>query len=183
MCVCVQLEQNKIRFESNNSEHLRAKLASLAYDAAIPEVHEEDDETYKLINGFQALGNGGVGASNGRASVNDKNERNGSAKRSENNDALTKGQVQRPASGAQQQAGGESVFKSANWLSDSELIFSLNNQVGGLVRALRVFQELEIGIKHVESRRSKRRDSEFEIFVDIDCDDRDKMRKLVHHLR
>jgi len=76
-----------------------------------------------------------------------------------------------------------SVFKSANWLSDSELIFSLTNQVGGLVRALRVFQELDIGIKHVESRPSKRRDSEFEIFVDIDCDDRDKMRNLVHHLR
>lgn len=75
------------------------------------------------------------------------------------------------------------VFKSANWLSDSELIFSLTNQVGGLVRALRVFQELDIGIKHVESRPSKRRQSEFEIFVDIDCSDKDKMRKLVHHLR
>lgn len=76
-----------------------------------------------------------------------------------------------------------SVFKSANWLSDSELIFSLNNQVGGLVRALRIFQELDIGIKHVESRKSKRRDSEFEIFVDIDCSDQEKMAKLVHHLR
>lgn len=31
-------------------------------------------------------------------------------------------------------------LKSANWLSESELIFSLSNQVGGLVRALRVFQ-------------------------------------------
>ena len=77
----------------------------------------------------------------------------------------------------------DSVFKSANWLSDSELIFSLTNQVGGLVRALRIFQELDIGIKHVESRKSKRRDSEFEIFVDIDCSDQEKMKKLVHHLR
>lgn len=76
-----------------------------------------------------------------------------------------------------------SVFKSANWLSDSELIFSLTNQVGGLVRALRIFQELDIGIKHVESRKSKRRESEFEIFVDIDCKDQEKMKKLVHHLR
>lgn len=75
------------------------------------------------------------------------------------------------------------MFKSANWLSDSELIFSLSNQVGGLVRALRIFQELNIGIKHVESRKSKRRDSEFEIFVDIDCSDAEKMRELVHHLR
>lgn len=76
-----------------------------------------------------------------------------------------------------------SVFKSANWLSDSELIFSLTNQVGGLVRALRIFQELDIGIKHVESRKSRRRESEFEIFVDIDCSDAEKMKKLVHHLR
>lgn len=77
----------------------------------------------------------------------------------------------------------EAVFRSANWLSDSELIFSLSNQVGGLVRALRIFQELDIGIKHVESRKSRRHDSEFEIFVDIDCSDKEKMRKLVHHLR
>lgn len=77
----------------------------------------------------------------------------------------------------------ESVFKSANWLSDSELIFSLTNQVGGLVRALRIFQELDIGIKHVESRKSRRRESEFEIFVDIDCSDQEKMKKLIHHLR
>lgn len=77
----------------------------------------------------------------------------------------------------------ESVFKSANWFSNSELIFSLSNQVGGLVRALRIFQELDIGIKHVESRKSKRRESEFEIFVDIDCSDKEKMKKLVHHLR
>lgn len=81
------------------------------------------------------------------------------------------------------QDNNDSVFKSANWLSDKELIFSLTNQVGGLVRALRLFQELGIALKHVESRKSKRRDSEFEIFVDIDCIDKEKMRKLVHHLR
>ncbi|CAG2105655.1 unnamed protein product, partial [Medioppia subpectinata] len=63
------------------------------------------------------------------------------------------------------------------------VIFSLKNQVGGLVRALRVFQELDINVKHIESRPSKRRDSEFEIFVDIDCDDKEKMTQLVHHLR
>lgn len=86
-------------------------------------------------------------------------------------------------SGKAQNDSVGSLFKSANWLSDSELIFSLTNQVGGLVRALRIFQELDIGIKHVESRKSKRRESEFEIFVDIDCSDQEKMKKLVHHLR
>lgn len=86
-------------------------------------------------------------------------------------------------SGSAGSANNGGVFKSANWLSDSELVFSLTNQVGGLVRALRIFEELGIGIKHVESRKSKRRDSEFEIFVDIDCSDQAKMKKLVHHMR
>lgn len=97
--------------------------------------------------------------------------------------ALSKDQLSGLVNGKPIGQGEDQVFKSANWLSDSELIFSLSNQVGGLVRALRVFQELDIGIKHVESRPSKRRESEFEIFVDIDCSDKEKMRKLVHHLR
>jgi len=36
---------------------------------------------------------------------------------------------------------------------------------------------------HIESRRSKRRDSEFEIYVDIDCSDKEKMSMLLHLLR
>lgn len=83
----------------------------------------------------------------------------------------------------EQAASRPKAIESASWMSNSELIFSLTNQVGGLVRALRIFEELKIGIKHIESRKSKRRDSEFEIFVDIDCDDQDKMRKLAHSLR
>lgn len=106
---------------------------------------------------------------------------NGSTKRQAV--AVQKSSPPTVASKEQINSDHESVFKSANWLSDSELIFSLSNQVGGLVRALRIFQELDIGIKHVESRKSKRRESEFEIFVDIDCSDKEKMRKLVHHLR
>lgn len=43
-------------------------------------------------------------------------------------------------SSRKQDTGSPSVFKSASWISDSELIFSLNNQVGALVRALRLFQ-------------------------------------------
>lgn len=177
------------------------KLAILRRDlgsSAIPEAFEESDETYKLIKGIRLLGENSNNTDcpcNG----NDENERpprKGSSDGgggSSTNGINTKKSIDSSETGTksntkelqqqQQQPQQDSVFKSANWLSDSELIFSLSNQVGGLVRALRVFQELDIGIKHVESRPSKRRDSEFEIFVDIDCSDRDKMRKLVHHLR
>lgn len=193
--------QNKIRLDPDGAEQVANKLAILRRDlgsSAIPEAFEESDETYKLIKGIRLLGENSNNTDcpcNG----NDENERpprKGSSDGgggSSTNGINTKKSIDSSETGTksntkelqqqQQQPQQDSVFKSANWLSDSELIFSLSNQVGGLVRALRVFQELDIGIKHVESRPSKRRDSEFEIFVDIDCSDRDKMRKLVHHLR
>ncbi|XP_069760154.1 tryptophan 5-hydroxylase 2-like isoform X2 [Narcine bancroftii] len=45
-------------------------------------------------------------------------------------------------------------------------MFALKNEVGGLVKALQIFQEKHISLVHIESRKSKRRDSEVEIFVD-----------------
>lgn len=162
--------QNKIRLEAGGKNNV------IHEDAG-----EELDET-KLINGIRRLAQCDQnGQTNGAEGV--ENERplrkQGGLQRATQN-----GAVKEAGSGGKGgEAGEAAVFKSANWLSDSELIFSLTNQVGGLVRALRVFQELDIGIKHVESRASRRRESEFEIFVDIDCSDKDKMRKLVHHLR
>ncbi|XP_070757916.1 tryptophan 5-hydroxylase 1-like isoform X2 [Enoplosus armatus] len=50
------------------------------------------------------------------------------------------------------------------------IIFSLKNEVGGLVKALKLFQEKHVNLIHIESRKSKRRDSDFEIFVDCDTD-------------
>uniref|UniRef100_A0ACB8FP49 Tryptophan 5-hydroxylase 2 n=1 Tax=Sphaerodactylus townsendi TaxID=933632 RepID=A0ACB8FP49_9SAUR len=49
------------------------------------------------------------------------------------------------------------------------VVFSLKNEVGGLVKALRLFQEKHVSMVHIESRKSKRRNSEVEIFVDCDC--------------
>ncbi|XP_035273887.1 tryptophan 5-hydroxylase isoform X2 [Anguilla anguilla] len=48
------------------------------------------------------------------------------------------------------------------------IVFSLKNEVGGLVKALKLFQENHVNLVHIESRKSKRRNSEFEIFVDCD---------------
>ncbi|XP_038612280.1 tryptophan 5-hydroxylase 2 [Tachyglossus aculeatus] len=49
------------------------------------------------------------------------------------------------------------------------VVFSLKNEVGGLVKALKLFQEKHVNMVHIESRKSKRRNSEVEIFVDCDC--------------
>lgn len=171
----VEQLKNKIRIDDKSNGCATGTTATILED-------EECEET-RLINGIKELSN--------RDSTQEEIENERPRKQA----SLKRKSLAATASPAQQDqevpnVGGkssgpreDSVFKSANWLSDNELIFSLSNQVGGLVRALRVFQELDIGIKHVESRPSKRRDSEFEIFVDIDCDDKDKMRKLVHHLR
>ncbi|GAB6024653.1 Tryptophan 5-hydroxylase 1 [Chamberlinius hualienensis] len=50
------------------------------------------------------------------------------------------------------------------------VVFSLKNQVGGLAGALKIFQERNINVVHIESMRSKRRDSEYEIHVEVECD-------------
>lgn len=52
------------------------------------------------------------------------------------------------------------------------VVFSLKNQVGGLARALKVFEDKGVNVIHIESRKSKRRPSEYEIMVDVDCDNR-----------
>lgn len=80
----------------------------------------------------------------------------------------------------------DEIVKDAEKIGDKAVVFSLNNQVGGLVRALRVFQEVGVNVKHIESRKSKRgtKDGDqYEIYVDIDCDDEEKMVELMHLLR
>ncbi|NXA65605.1 TPH2 hydroxylase, partial [Mohoua ochrocephala] len=64
-------------------------------------------------------------------------------------------------------ANGKS--ESASEGGKTAVVFSLKNEVGGLVKALRLFQEKHVSMVHIESRKSKRRNSEVEIFVDCDC--------------
>ncbi|CAF1171578.1 unnamed protein product [Rotaria sp. Silwood1] len=52
----------------------------------------------------------------------------------------------------------------------TSFIFSIKNRVGGLARALKVFQENGINVVHIESRRSRRTNSEYEIYVDLEAD-------------
>nr|XP_015194180.1 PREDICTED: tryptophan 5-hydroxylase 1 isoform X2 [Lepisosteus oculatus] len=62
------------------------------------------------------------------------------------------------------------------------VVFSLKNEVGGLVKALKLFQEKHVNLVHIESRKSKRRSSEFEIFVDCDSN-REQLNEIIQLLR
>ncbi|XP_074840136.1 tryptophan 5-hydroxylase 2 isoform X2 [Carettochelys insculpta] len=64
---------------------------------------------------------------------------------------------------------GNGKSESVSESGKTAVVFSLKNEIGGLVKALRLFQEKHVRMVHIESRKSKRRNSEVEIFVDCDC--------------
>ncbi|XP_067420027.1 tryptophan 5-hydroxylase 2 isoform X1 [Emydura macquarii macquarii] len=64
---------------------------------------------------------------------------------------------------------GNGKSESVSESGKTAVVFSLKNEIGGLVKALRLFQEKHVSMVHIESRKSKRRNSEVEIFVDCDC--------------
>ncbi|XP_013413331.1 tryptophan 5-hydroxylase 1 [Lingula anatina] len=60
--------------------------------------------------------------------------------------------------------------KDALLAETNSLVFCLNNHVGGLAKALNVFQEYGVNVVHIESRKSRKADAEYEIYVDIESD-------------
>ncbi|XP_067902201.1 tryptophan 5-hydroxylase 1 isoform X1 [Heterodontus francisci] len=62
------------------------------------------------------------------------------------------------------------------------VVFSLKNEVGGLAKALKLFQEKHVNLVHIESRKSKRRNSEFEIFLDCDSN-REQLNEIIQILK
>ncbi|XP_044535126.1 tryptophan 5-hydroxylase 2 [Gracilinanus agilis] len=64
---------------------------------------------------------------------------------------------------------GSGKNEAAGESGKTAVVFSLKNEVGELVKALRLFQEKHVNMVHIESRKSRRRNSEVEIFVDCDC--------------
>ncbi|XP_041652673.1 tryptophan 5-hydroxylase 1a [Cheilinus undulatus] len=72
--------------------------------------------------------------------------------------------------------------KNASEKERATIIFSLKNEVGGLVKALKLFQENHVNLVHIESRKSKRRNSEFEIFVDCDSN-HEQLNEIIQLLR
>ncbi|XP_051918765.1 tryptophan 5-hydroxylase 1-like [Hippocampus zosterae] len=64
------------------------------------------------------------------------------------------------------------------------ILFSLKDEVGGLVEALGTFQEKHSDLVRIESRRSKRRNADFEILLHCDVDHhqlRELTRLLARH--
>ncbi|KAJ8687742.1 hypothetical protein QAD02_023536 [Eretmocerus hayati] len=74
-----------------------------------------------------------------------------------------------------------SVVQKVSNPDTTSVVFSLKNQIGGLARALQVFQDLGVNVVHIESRKSVRRGSEYEILVDVECDSR-RMEQLTRML-
>ncbi|XP_038663496.1 tryptophan 5-hydroxylase 1 isoform X2 [Scyliorhinus canicula] len=62
------------------------------------------------------------------------------------------------------------------------VVFSLKNEIGGLVKALKLFQEKHVNLVHIESRKSKRRNSELEIFLDCDSN-REQLNEIIQILK
>uniref|UniRef100_A0A4W6C1D2 Tryptophan 5-hydroxylase 2 n=1 Tax=Lates calcarifer TaxID=8187 RepID=A0A4W6C1D2_LATCA len=62
------------------------------------------------------------------------------------------------------------------------VVFSLKNEVGCLVKALRLFQEKRVNLNHIESRMSKRVTNEVEIFADCSCSKKE-FNELLEHLK
>ncbi|XP_068169463.1 tryptophan 5-hydroxylase 1-like [Antennarius striatus] len=62
------------------------------------------------------------------------------------------------------------------------IMFSLKKEVADLVKALQLFQEKHVDLVPIESHKSKRRDSDFEIFVNCDTD-HEQLKELTQLLR
>ncbi|CAG9838507.1 unnamed protein product [Diabrotica balteata] len=50
------------------------------------------------------------------------------------------------------------------------IIFSLKNQVGGLVRALQAFQDMGINVQRIESRPSETNENQADFIVDVESE-------------
>ncbi|XP_072237237.1 tryptophan 5-hydroxylase 1-like [Leuresthes tenuis] len=62
------------------------------------------------------------------------------------------------------------------------IIFTLKKEFGGLVKALQLFQEKHVRLFHIESRKSKRRDSDFDILVHCHTE-HEQLKELAQLLR
>ncbi|KAM9700228.1 tryptophan 5-hydroxylase 2-like, partial [Menidia menidia] len=60
------------------------------------------------------------------------------------------------------------------------LVFSVQNQVGCLVRALQLFQEKRVNLNHIESRRSRRAPDQVEVYASCSCSQAEFSALLTH---
>ncbi|KAG4071039.1 hypothetical protein HA402_001476 [Bradysia odoriphaga] len=80
---------------------------------------------------------------------------------------------------AQREIKGTETTTSSDKTS---IIFTLKNQVGGLARALQVFQELGINVLHLELQNADPSVAQADVLVDIECDAK-HLDKVIHMLQ
>ncbi|XP_050392270.2 tryptophan 5-hydroxylase 1 isoform X1 [Patella vulgata] len=64
----------------------------------------------------------------------------------------------------------------------TSIVFSLRNQIGHLASALQIFQENNINVVHIESRKSRMKDAQYDIYVDVETDNI-RLEELVNRLK
>lgn len=52
----------------------------------------------------------------------------------------------------------------------TSIVFTLKNQVGGLARALQVFQEMGINVLHIDFHHTNESSDVADVLVDVECD-------------
>uniref|UniRef100_A0A3Q0RKW8 Tryptophan hydroxylase 1b n=1 Tax=Amphilophus citrinellus TaxID=61819 RepID=A0A3Q0RKW8_AMPCI len=98
---------------------------------------------------------------------------------------LTRGMHARTSEGKELRRGRSLDTRSVSTSfgrGSTTIIFTLKNEVSGLIKALKLFQDKHVSLIHIESRKSKRRNSDFEIFVDCDTD-HEQFKELTELLR
>ncbi|XP_072915841.1 LOW QUALITY PROTEIN: phenylalanine-4-hydroxylase [Hemitrygon akajei] len=63
------------------------------------------------------------------------------------------------------------------------VMFSLKEEVGALVKALRLFEEKGVNLTHIESRPSHLKNGQYEFFIDLDCKSVSSLEEILQTLR
>ncbi|XP_066265265.1 phenylalanine-4-hydroxylase-like isoform X1 [Branchiostoma lanceolatum] len=79
-----------------------------------------------------------------------------------------KNSVEEIGHNAQGQTTGSYLKEGEDIAGTMEVIFSVNEEVGALAKALRLFESHKINLTHIESRPSKRNRDQYEFFVRFD---------------
>ncbi|KAM4678535.1 tryptophan 5-hydroxylase 2 [Discoglossus pictus] len=67
-------------------------------------------------------------------------------------------------------------------IEKTAVVLTLKNEVGGLSQILKIFKEKNVNITHIESRKSKKGNSEVDIYVEFECTKKENQ-ELIHLLK
>ncbi|XP_020660077.2 phenylalanine-4-hydroxylase [Pogona vitticeps] len=77
-----------------------------------------------------------------------------------------------------------SYIEESSGLNDAiSLIFSLREEVGALAKVLRIFEEKEVNLTHIESRPSRLNKDEYEFFINLENKSIPALEEIIRSLR